>query len=176
MGASIAVALCTHNGARFVEEQLRSILDQTRPPQQIVISDDASTDDTMSIATALLARHEESSGHPPLEVIILRNPDALGVALNFEAAMLATSADLVALSDRTISGDRIDSLEPRVNSSRDLTSTSSSATRDSWMLPEPASIVPCLRFSRSLTPTSSCSTRAQGSRSSSNVISRQEPR
>ena len=100
MGASIAVALCTHNGARFVEEQLRSILDQTRPPQQIVISDDASTDDTMSIATALLARHEENSGHPPLEVIILRNPDALGVALNFEAAMLATSADLVALSDQ----------------------------------------------------------------------------
>lgn len=100
MGVSIAVALCTHNGAQFVEEQLRSILDQTTPPQQIVISDDASTDDTVELARAMVSGRAAEPGHPPIEIIVLRNPEALGVARNFEAAILATSSDLVALSDQ----------------------------------------------------------------------------
>ena len=100
MGLSISVALCTHNGGLFVEDQLRSILDQTVSPQQIVISDDASTDNTLSRATALITRYSEMPDRSPVELIELRNSEALGVARNFEAAILATSGDLVALSDQ----------------------------------------------------------------------------
>ena len=39
--SSVSVALCTHNGARFLEEQIRSICAQTLPPDEVVLSDDA---------------------------------------------------------------------------------------------------------------------------------------
>ena len=43
---SVSVALCTRNGAEFLGEQLDSILNQTMPPAQLVLSDDDSTDGT----------------------------------------------------------------------------------------------------------------------------------
>jgi glycosyltransferase involved in cell wall biosynthesis len=89
----VSVALCTHNGARFVGEQVRSILAQTQPPTQIVLSDDASTDATVDIVTALV----EPTGIP---LVVLANPTALGVTRNFEQAVRACTGDLVALSDQ----------------------------------------------------------------------------
>ncbi len=46
---AVSVALCTFNGARFVRRQVASILAQTRPADQLVVSDDASTDSTIAI-------------------------------------------------------------------------------------------------------------------------------
>lgn len=91
--ATVSVALCTHNGARFVEEQVRSILAQSVPPEEIVLSDDASTDDTVARVTALV----EPS---PVRLVVLLNSPALGVTKNFERAVLACRGDLVALSDQ----------------------------------------------------------------------------
>lgn len=45
----ISVAMCTYNGAKFIEKQLLSILNQTIPVDEIVICDDGSTDDTEQI-------------------------------------------------------------------------------------------------------------------------------
>jgi glycosyltransferase involved in cell wall biosynthesis len=100
MNMSVSIALCTHNGARYLEQQLRSILEQTTGPQQIVISDDASTDGTVALAEAVLARYDATPGHSPIDSVILRNEVPLGVARNFESAILATSGDLIALSDQ----------------------------------------------------------------------------
>lgn len=100
MSMAVSVALCTHNGARFIEPQLQSILEQTVLPRQIVISDDASTDDTVSVATAILDRHTAVNGRTPIRTIILQNEIALGVARNFEHAILATTGDIVVLSDQ----------------------------------------------------------------------------
>ena len=44
-----SVVLCTYNGAQYIVEQLQSIIEQTIKPNQIVISDDHSTDNTMEI-------------------------------------------------------------------------------------------------------------------------------
>lgn len=44
-----SVAMCTYNGARFIEEQLDSILNQSLPIDEIVICDDGSTDETIEI-------------------------------------------------------------------------------------------------------------------------------
>ena len=49
---SISVALCTHNGAPFVAQQVRSILEQTVPPDQLILSDDASADETVETVRA----------------------------------------------------------------------------------------------------------------------------
>lgn len=96
-GLSVSVALCTRNGARFVERQLQSILAQTVPVSQIVVSDDASTDDTLAIVDRVLDGPQRSG---TIEVAVLSNAEALGVAGNFEQAILACSSELVALSDQ----------------------------------------------------------------------------
>lgn len=49
----ISVALCTFNGAKYIGKQLESILGQTLQPDEIVISDDGSTDGTVEIARAV---------------------------------------------------------------------------------------------------------------------------
>ena len=46
---SISVALCTYNGAKYLHSQLDSILNQSFPPDEIVIIDDCSTDSTVNI-------------------------------------------------------------------------------------------------------------------------------
>jgi glycosyltransferase involved in cell wall biosynthesis len=97
---SVSVALCTHNGERFIEEQLRSILGQTLVPTEIVLSDDASTDRTIAIVESTIASWRNQHPDARLEVSFFRNPVALGVTRNFEQAILAVSGDLVALSDQ----------------------------------------------------------------------------
>src|SRR6218665_35429 len=60
--ATVSVALCTHNGERFVAQQVRSILTQTHPVVQIVVSDDASTDETVAVVGGCVAGHRTAGG------------------------------------------------------------------------------------------------------------------
>ncbi len=48
-GKRISVAMASYNGEKFIREQIESILDQTVLPDEIIISDDGSTDKTMEI-------------------------------------------------------------------------------------------------------------------------------
>lgn len=90
---TVAVALCTHNGARFVDEQVASILAQSTPPTELVLSDDASTDDTV-------ARVERLVRDSRVTLTVLRNEVPLGFVKNFEQAVAAASSDLIFLSDQ----------------------------------------------------------------------------
>lgn len=96
MTGRVSVALCTHNGERFIEAQLRSILSQSPPPDELVVSDDASSDDTIAIVRRVIAE----MGVPGLDFILLQNPVALGVTANFENAIRACTGELIALSDQ----------------------------------------------------------------------------
>lgn len=89
----ISVALCTRDGAAYLGEQLASILAGSRRPDEIVISDDASSDETVAIAQRVLA----ADGIPHR---ILVNDPPLGVTGNFAAAIEATVGDIVVLSDQ----------------------------------------------------------------------------
>lgn len=46
---SVSICMATHNGAHFIGEQIKSILIQLKENDEIVITDDASTDDTVKI-------------------------------------------------------------------------------------------------------------------------------
>lgn len=97
---SISAALCTYNGARFIREQVRSICLQTHPPVEIVLSDDGSTDDCVAVAReAWQACHAERPGLD-IRLQVLRNERALGVTRNFQQAVSACRAPLIALSDQ----------------------------------------------------------------------------
>ena len=45
----ISVAMCTYNGADFLSDQLESIIAQSRLPDEIVVCDDGSTDETQTL-------------------------------------------------------------------------------------------------------------------------------
>lgn len=92
---TVSVALCTYNGARYIEQQLRSILAQTLPPDELVISDDGSTDDTLAIISQVLDELDT-----PVRAEVIANGSPLGVVANFQQAMLATTGELVALCDQ----------------------------------------------------------------------------
>lgn len=99
----ISVALGTHNGAAFLREQLESILRQSRPVDEIVLSDDASSDGTVELAEHLVAEHRSTAAGTDAAVpslVVHRNPVALGVTANFEQALSAASGDLVVLCDQ----------------------------------------------------------------------------
>lgn len=99
MSLTISIALCTHNGSRFVSEQVRSILSQTRLPHEIVLSDDASNDGTVGIVRAELDSFN-SGRATPISLVVRENSPALGVTKNFEQAISLCSSDLVALCDQ----------------------------------------------------------------------------
>lgn len=96
----ISVALCTHNGARYLGEQLRSICAQSLLPGEIVLSDDASTDGTVSLARDIV--RECLAGRPGshIDLVVLQNQPALRVTKNFEQAVRACSGELIALCDQ----------------------------------------------------------------------------
>lgn len=89
----VSVALCTYQGERYVEEQLRSILAQTRPVDEIVVGDDASTDATLAIV-------ERVASGTSVPIVVARHEPALGVAANFSDAIARTTGDVVAFSDQ----------------------------------------------------------------------------
>jgi len=82
--------MCTYNGAEFLPAQLESILAQTRPPDEIVICDDASTDETTEILR----------GFAGDSVKLKINQQNVGSVKNFEQAISLCTGDVIALSDQ----------------------------------------------------------------------------
>jgi len=89
----ISVAMCTYNGADFLSAQLESIITQLRPPDEIVVCDDGSTDETQTLL-------EGFATESPVPVSIRINEKTLGSIKNFEQAIGLCSGDAIALSDQ----------------------------------------------------------------------------
>lgn len=90
---SCSVALCTYNGSRYIEGQLRSIIDQTVPVNEIVICDDRSSDDTIAIIERIKRETDV-----PIRIYI--NETNLGVCGNFDRAIRLCKEDIIFLSDQ----------------------------------------------------------------------------
>ena len=110
----ISVALCTYNGERYLSEQLNSILNQSNPVNQIIICDDASSDNTINIIK------EYSKKFP--EIISLNiNKLNIGTIRNFENAILLTTGDIIFLSDQDDIwyGDKVEKMISAFNDQSD---------------------------------------------------------
>jgi glycosyltransferase involved in cell wall biosynthesis len=90
---NLSISLCTYNGAVYLKEQLESIAAQTRTPDELVISDDQSTDDTLKVI-------EEFAATADFPVRISVNESNLGIAKNFEKAISLSRGDVILLSDQ----------------------------------------------------------------------------
>ncbi len=84
--------MATCNGEKFLREQLDSIVGQTRSPDEIIIVDDVSTDNTWAILESYASQYSN--------VRIIRNIDRLGINENFRKVLLLCTGDRVFISDQ----------------------------------------------------------------------------
>jgi glycosyltransferase involved in cell wall biosynthesis len=88
----ISVVMATYNGAAYIEVQLKSILQQTYPNIEIIIVDDASQDDTVSIIKNYAADHAC--------IKLFVNAVNTGYIKTFEKGLQLASGEFIALSDQ----------------------------------------------------------------------------
>ncbi len=86
----VSVCMATYNGERFIRQQLLSILSQLSLKDEVVISDDGSTDTTLEIIDQLADQRikvSTNTGYP-------------GPMGNFEQAIMKASHSLILLADQ----------------------------------------------------------------------------
>jgi glycosyltransferase involved in cell wall biosynthesis len=86
----ISVCMATYNGEKYIKEQLDSILNQISQNDEIIISDDNSTDNTIEILKSYNDKRIK---------IYLNNKDK-GYTKNFENALEKVSGDVIFLCDQ----------------------------------------------------------------------------
>jgi len=89
----ISIALATYNGEIYLSQQLDSFVVQTRMPDELVITDDCSTDNSLKIC-------KKFAETAPFDVFIYENESNLGYCGNFNRALSKTTGSLVFLSDQ----------------------------------------------------------------------------
>src|SRR5438309_759094 len=90
---SISVAMATHNGATYLREQLESIRNQSVPPDELIVSDDGSSDATLSIVA-------DFAPTAPFPIRIEQNSHRLGYRANFLKVANLARSDLIAFCDQ----------------------------------------------------------------------------
>ena len=88
----ITIVLCTYNGEKYLYEQLNSLINQTFPFYELIISDDASTDSTRDIIKGF----EKNDNR----IKFFQNTSNLGFNKNFEKAILHSSGNWIAPADQ----------------------------------------------------------------------------
>lgn len=86
----VSVCMATYNGGRWITDQLRSVLDQLGPEDEVVLVDDASRDDTLERVRA--------SADPRVRVIV--QPENRGYVRTFERALYEARGDVILLCDQ----------------------------------------------------------------------------
>lgn len=89
----VSVVMATYNGARYVGEQIESVLSQTYHDFELVICDDCSTDNTLEI----LYRYAEKDKR----IRVIQNRGNMGFKYNFQHAIECCSpTEYIALCDQ----------------------------------------------------------------------------
>jgi glycosyltransferase involved in cell wall biosynthesis len=86
----ISVCMATYNGALYLHQQIESILEQLQDNDELVVIDDASTDESATIV--------ESYRDPRIRLMI--NGLNVGHVSSFERAMAAATGEIIMLSDQ----------------------------------------------------------------------------
>jgi glycosyltransferase involved in cell wall biosynthesis len=88
--------MCTYNGARFILEQLQSILNQSVPVQRLSIHDDQSSDNTVEIAKRFIRDNLPLTRNWQVQV----NDENLGYARNFAKGIKESTESIIFFSDQ----------------------------------------------------------------------------
>lgn len=100
----ISVCMATYNGEKYISKQIESILKQLKPNDEIIISDDGSTDNTAKIINSFNDVRIKFLKHKSL--IISENYKSITdfkrhrLIKNFENALVNSSGGIIFLSDQ----------------------------------------------------------------------------
>lgn len=83
----LSVVVTNYNHARFLPAALDALLRQTRPADELIVIDDASTDDSIAVITPYLVRFAAAR--------LVRNPVNLGCIANLNRAIDMVRGDVV---------------------------------------------------------------------------------
>jgi len=86
----ISVCIATYNGEKYISEQLSTILPQLSIEDEVIVSDDNSTDRTLEII----------SGFNDSRISVFLNSKEKGYTSNFENALQHTNGEYIFLSDQ----------------------------------------------------------------------------
>ncbi len=86
----LSICMATHNGGRFLREQMDSILNQLKADDELIISDDNSFDDTIEIIQACQDNR----------IKLLRSKKFNSPAKNFEHALASCKNEIIFLADQ----------------------------------------------------------------------------
>ncbi len=87
---SISVVMTTYNGEKYLTEQLKSVLAELAPDDELIIIDDGSSDGTPELLEGLKLPF----------VRVVRNVDNVGVLAAFECALMLSSKAIIFLCDQ----------------------------------------------------------------------------
>lgn len=90
MTVSVSVVMAVHNGCRYLAEQIESVLSQLHGEDELIIVDDASTDDS--------ARFVRGLDSPIIKLFC--NPRNIGVMRTFERALRLARHPVIFLCDQ----------------------------------------------------------------------------
>lgn len=91
---TVSVAMTTCNGATYLQEQLESLALQLHPIEELVISDDCSTDSSLEICRRFASRAN-------FTVVVLENSERVGYSNNFFRALShCRQSDIVMFCDQ----------------------------------------------------------------------------
>lgn len=90
----ISIVIATYNGGKYILDQLNSIKDQTLMPDEVLIFDDRSTDNTSELVKKFVSNNELTNWKLKI------NKENLGYKENFFNLLKAASGDLIFLSDQ----------------------------------------------------------------------------
>lgn len=85
-----SICIATYNGEKYIKEQLLSILNQINDDDEVIISDDGSTDNTLTRITEL---NDD-------RITIIHNSGKKGCIYNFENALKKAKGDIIFLADQ----------------------------------------------------------------------------
>ena len=91
----VSVALTTYQCKKYIREQLESIFQQTRLPDELVICDDASPDDSVKFLKKILAEIDTKGISRVFE-----NKQNIGFELNFQQCIEKCKGDIIFISDQ----------------------------------------------------------------------------
>ena len=89
---NMSIVMATYNGAKYLVEQLDSIFAQTLVPDEIIIVDDCSIDNTWQVLSEYARRCPQ--------IKLYRNDANLGVVKTFEVALSLCTGEFIALADQ----------------------------------------------------------------------------
>src|SRR5512135_1032010 len=88
--SKVSVCMATHNGAKYIQRQLNSILKQLDKSDEVIISDDSSTDDTVTLIKSFCDER----------ITLLEDNTFFSPIFNIENALRKASGEIIFPSDQ----------------------------------------------------------------------------